>query len=162
MEEVRRTVVYITRKGQWSHTTSSWKHESNGSTSSSSSESDSNSEALSSDSDSSIEEDFIRMKSTSSHSKKRHTSISRNDKSSNNTGYPAAITDSSEQESREIDSLIKQFGEIKLLLAEAVTKVDKLEQVKNSCKNCRSSAHTTPNCTQLCKVCQGTLDVHIF
>jgi len=136
MEEERRTVVHITRKGQWSHTTSSRKHESNGSTSSSFSESNTDSEVSSSNSDSSMEEDFIRMKLTSSHSKKRHTSISRKDKSSSNTSYPAANTSNSKQASSEIDSLIKQFGEMKLL-AEAVTKVDKLEQAKNSCKNCR-------------------------
>jgi len=107
-----------------------------------------------------MEEDFIRMKS-SSHSKKKRVGISQKDKNING-GHPATSTSNSKQESSEIDSLIKQFGEMKILLAEAVTKVDRLEQSKNSCKNCRSSAHTTPNCNQPCKVCQRPLGVHVF
>jgi len=106
-----------------------------------------------------MEDDFIRIKS-SSHSKKQG-SISQKDKSIN-TGHPATSNSNSKQESSEIDSLIKQVGEMKILLAEAVTKVDRLEQSKNSCKNSRSSTHTTPNCNQPCKVCQGSLDVHVF
>ena len=51
---------------------------------------------------------------------------------------------------------------MKILFAEAVTKVDRLEQSKNSCKNCRSSTHTTLNCNQPGKVCQGSLGVHVF
>ena len=47
-------------------------------------------------------------------------------------------------------------------MLEAVTKVHRLEQTKNNCKNCRSSNHTTPNCNQLCKICQGTLGVHVY
>ena len=51
---------------------------------------------------------------------------------------------------------------MKILLAEAVTKVDKLEQNRNNCKNCRSSTHTTLKSSQLYKVCQGSLRVHVF
>jgi len=86
MKEVRRTVIHITRKGQWIHTTSSKKHKSD-STSSSCSESESDSDASSSDSISSMEEDFIKMKH-SSHSKKKHASISQKDKSLG-TSHPA-------------------------------------------------------------------------
>ena len=159
MEEVRRTVIHITRKGQWIHTTSNKKHKSD-STSSSCSESDSDSDSSTSDSDSSMEEDFIKMKH-SSHSKKKHAGISQKDKSLG-TSHPATTTSNSKQESSEIDSLIKQFGEMKILLAEAVTKVDRLEQSKNNCKNCKSSTHTTPNCNQPCKICQGSLGIHVF
>jgi len=142
MEEIRRTVLHITRKGQWIYITSSKKHKSD-STSSSCSESDLDSNSFSSDSVSSMEEDFIKMKH-SSHSKKKHASISQKNKSLS-ASHPA-ITSNSKQESSEIDGLIKQFGEIKILLAEAVTKVDRLEQSKNNCKNCKSSTHTTSNC----------------
>ena len=158
MEEVRRTVIHITRKGQWIHTTNK-KHNSDSSSSSTSSDSESESSSTTSDSDSSMEEDFIRMKSVSSHSKKKHIGTSKKDKGVSNTSNSIATT---KQESGEIDSLIKQFGEMKILLAEAVTKVDKLEQNRNSCKNCRSTTHTAPNCTQPCKVCQGSLGVHVF
>jgi len=51
---------------------------------------------------------------------------------------------------------------MKILLAEAVTKVDKLEQSRNNYKNHISSTHTTPNCSQPYKVCQGTLEAHVF
>jgi len=51
---------------------------------------------------------------------------------------------------------------MKILLAEAVTKIDRLEQCKNNCKNCKSSTHTTPNCNQPCKICQGSLSIHAF
>jgi len=125
MEEVRRTVIHITRKGQSIYTTSSKKHKSD-STSSSCSESDSDWDSSSSNSVSSMEEDFIKM-NHSSYSKKKHASISQKDKSLD-TSYPAT-TSNSKQESSEIDSLIKQFGEIKIIFAEAVTKVDRLEQM---------------------------------
>ena len=68
-------------------------------------------------------EDFIKMKS-SSHSKKKHIGISQKDKSLS-TSY-SATTSNSKQESSEIDSLIKQFGEMKILLAEA--NVNRLEK----------------------------------
>jgi len=71
-----------------------------------------------------MEKDFIKMKH-SSHSKKKHASISQKDKTLG-TSHPA-ITSDSKQESSEIDRLIKQFGEMKILLAEAVTKVDRLD-----------------------------------
>jgi len=143
MEEARRTVIHITTKGQWIHTTSNKKHKSD-STSSSCSDSESYSDSSCSDSDSSIEEDFIRIKS-SSHSKKKHVGIGQKDKNIN-TGHPATSTSNSKQESSGIVSLIKQFGAMKILLAEAVTKVDRLKQSKNSCKNYRSSTYTTSNC----------------
>jgi len=63
MEEVRRTVIHITRKGRWIHTTSNKKHRSD-STSNSCSDSESDSDSSSSNSDSSMEEDFIGMKSS--------------------------------------------------------------------------------------------------
>jgi len=63
------------------------------------------------------------MKS-SSHSKKKHIGISQKDKSLS-TSY-SATTSNSKQESSEIDSLIKQFGEMKILLAEA--NVNRLEK----------------------------------
>ena len=43
------------------------------------------------------------------------------------------------QEPSIIDRLIKQFEQIKLLLAEAVLKGNKLEQSKNNCKNWKKS-----------------------
>ena len=52
------------------------------------------------------------------HSKKKYAGISQMDKSLD-TSHPAR-TSNSRQESSEIDSLIKKFGEIKILLAEAV------------------------------------------
>ena len=79
-----------------------------------------------------MEEDFIRMKSSSC-SKKTYAGISQEDKV---LVLAILITISnSKQESSEIDSLIKPFGKINILLAEAVTKVDRLEQSKNNCKN---------------------------
>jgi len=129
MDEVERTVIHITREGQCIHT-SNKKYKSD-STSSSCSESDSDSDSSSSDSNSPMKEDFIKMKS-SSHSKKKHAGITQKDKSSS-TSY-AAITSNSKQESSEIDGLIKQFREMKILLAEAVTKVSRLEQRKNKHK----------------------------
>jgi len=151
-------VIYITRKGQWIHATSSMKHKSD-STSSSCFESDSHLDSSSSDSVSSMEEDFIKMKH-SSHSKKKHAHISQKDKSLDTSHL--AITSNSKQESSEIDSLIKQFGEMKILLAEAVTKVDTLEQSKTDCKDCKSSTHTAPNCNQACKICQRSWNIHVF
>ena len=145
MEEVRRTAIHITRKGHWIHTTSS-----------SYCESDSDPDFSSSDSVSSMEKDFIKTKH-SSHSKKKHASISQKDKRLG-TSHPAATSNSKQ----EINRLIKQFEEMKILLAEAVTKVNRLEQSKNNCKNCKSSIHTTPNCNQPCKICQGSLDIHVF
>ena len=124
MKGVRRTVIHNTRKGQWIHITSNKKHKSD-STSSSCSESDLDSDCSSSDSDSSMEKDFIKMKS-SSHSKKKHAGISQEDKSLG-ISYPAITTSNSKQESSEIENLIKHFAERKILLAEAVTKVDRLK-----------------------------------
>jgi len=72
IEEVRRTVIHITRRGQYIYATDK-KYKSD-ITSSSCSESNSNSDSSSSDSDSSIEEDFIKMKSHS-HSNKKHAGI---------------------------------------------------------------------------------------
>jgi len=43
------------------------------------------------------------------------------------------------QEPSIIDRLIKQFEQIKLLLAEAVLKGNKLAQSKNNCKNSKKS-----------------------
>jgi len=74
MEEVRRTVGRITRKGQWIYITSSKRYKSNR-TSSICSESDSDSGFSSSNGVSSMEKDFIKMKD-SSHSKKKHAGIS--------------------------------------------------------------------------------------
>ena len=65
-----------------------------------------------------MEEDFIKMK-YSGHSKKKHAGISQKDKSLG-TSHPATTTSNSKQESSEIDSLIKQFGEIKIRFAEAM------------------------------------------
>jgi len=79
-----------------------------------------------------------------SHSKKKHAAISQKGKSFD-TSY-LATTSKSKHKFSEIDSLIKQFGEMKILHAEAVTKVDRLEQSKNNCKNCNGSTHTTSNC----------------
>jgi len=90
-----------------------------------------------------------------------HVGISQKDKNID-ASHSATGISNSKQESSEIDTLIKQFGEMKILLAEAVTKVDRLEQTKNSCKNYRSCAHTTPNCNQPWKVYQGSIGVHIF
>ena len=145
MEEVWRTVIHIARKGQWIYITSDKRHESD---SSSSNSSDTDSDPASNNSDSSMEEDFIKMKLIN-HSKKKHTSISWKDEGIS-IGHSVSMTSNSKRESSEIDSLIKQFGEIKILLAEAVTEVDKLEQSKNNCKNCRSSTYTTSNYNQPC------------
>jgi len=101
----------------------------------------------------------------SSYSKKKHAGISQKDKSFGTSHFGTnylAITSNSKQESSEINSLIKQFGEMKILLAEAVTKVDRLEQSQNNCKNCKTSTHITPNCNQPCKICQQSLDIHVF
>ena len=92
---------------------------------------------------------------------KRHAGLSQKDESVG-MSYSATTTSNSKQESSEIDSLIKQRGEMEILFAEAVTKVDKLEQSKNNCKNCKSFTHTTSNCNQLCKVCQASLSVYVF
>jgi len=91
---------------------------------------------------------------------KRNMLASAKDKSLG-TSHPAT-TCNSKQECSEIDSLIKQFGEMKILLDEAVTKVDRLDQIKNNHKNCKSSTHTTPNCNQPCKICQGCLYIYVF
>ena len=84
----------------------------------------------------------------SSYSKKKHVSISQKDKSFS-TSHPATIS--------KIDSLIKQFRETKIALAEAITKADRLEQSQNNCRNCKSSTHTTSNYNQSYKICQGSL-----
>ena len=107
-----------------------------------------------------MEEDLIRRRLVS-HSKKKHTSISQKDKGIS-TGHSVTTASNSKQEPSKIDSLIKQFEEMKILHAEAVTKVDRLKQSKTNCKNCRSSSHTTLNCNQLCKLYQGSLGVHVF
>jgi len=73
-----------------------------------------------------MDQDFIKMKS-SSHSKKKHAGFSQKDKSLV-TSHQATTTSNSKQEYSKIDSLIKQFGEMKILLAEAVTKVNRLEK----------------------------------
>lgn len=71
------------------------------------------------------------------------------------------------KELSEIGTLIKQFGEMKIIPAEVVTKVSTLEQLEQSsnrfsiyCKNCKSSDHNTQNCLQPCKICQGNLGTH--
>jgi len=97
--EVRRTVIHISRKGQWIHTTNDKRHKSDSSNSS-----DSESDSSNSDSDSSMEEDFIKMRSVS-HSKKKHTSISQKHKGIS-TGHSVTTASNSKQESSEIDSLI--------------------------------------------------------
>ena len=68
-------------------------------------------------------------------------------------------TSNSKQESSKINSLIKQFGEVKILLAVAIIKLDRSEQSKTDCK---TSTYTTPNCNQTCNVCQRCLIIHIF
>ena len=108
MKEVRRTVIHITRKGQWIYITSRKRYKSD-STSSSCSDSDSNSDSSISASASLIKKDFIKM-IYSSYSKKKHAGISQRNKSLG-TSYLTTTTSTSKQESSEIDSLIKQFGE---------------------------------------------------
>ena len=79
IEEVRRTVIHITRKSQCIYTICSQRYKSN-SISSSYSESDSDLDFTSSNSNSSIEKDFIKIK-YSSHSKKKYANISNKNKS---------------------------------------------------------------------------------
>jgi len=88
-------------------------------------------------------EDFIKMKH-SRYSKKKHIGIHQKNKHLD-ISHPAT-TSNSKQKCSKIDSLLKQFEEMKILLAEAFTKVDRLEQSQNNCKNCKSFTHTTPNC----------------
>jgi len=97
----------------------------------------------------------------SSCSKKKYTGISQKDKNIS-TDYITTNTKDSKQESSELNSLIKQFGEIKILLAKAVTKFDRLNQSKNSFKSCRSSSYTIFHCIQPYKVYQRSLDIYIF
>jgi len=54
-----------------------------------------------------------------------------------------------------MDALIKQFEEMKIMLAEAVTKVSKLEQASNNafCKICKGLDHNAQNCSQPYKNC---------
>ena len=139
MEEVRQTVLHITRKRQWNASTKS-------NSDSDSEDNDSCSEESSEDS--SKEEDFIKMKS----------------KLIKNKGDNKSINLATKPQLGELDELIKQFGEMKIMLAEAVSKVDKLEQNKSylSCKNCRNTDHHTQNCPNPCKNCQGSLGIHPF
>ena len=121
MEEVRRTAIHIIRKSQWIYITNDERHKSDSSNSS-----DSDSDFSNHDSDSSMEEDFIRTRPVG-HSKKKHTSISQKDKGIS-TGHSVITANNSKQKHSEIDSLIKQFRQMKILFAKAVTKVDRLEQ----------------------------------
>lgn len=76
-----------------------------------------------------MEEDFINIKtgptSSTSHSKKK------NKKFSASTGTSELLSRSN-QESDKIGALIKLLREMKILLAKAVTKVDKVEQSRNA------------------------------
>jgi len=102
-----------------------------------------------------MEEDFIKMKH-GSHSKKKYAGIRPKD-TSLGTSYPA-ITSNCKQESSEIDSLIKQFREMKILFTEAVTEVDRLEQSKNNCKIVKALLILLSIVTNL----WGYLDIYIF
>jgi len=48
------------------------------------------------------------------------------------------------------------------MLAEAVSKVEKLEQTKTYCRNCRTAGHDARNCPQPCKNCNGSAGTHPF
>src|ERR1700692_3621385 len=61
-----------------------------------------------------------------------------------------------------IGDLIKQFGEMKIMLSKAVEKGDKMELTQKWCHNCRTNGHLAVNCTSDCKTCNGKLGAHPF
>ena len=72
------------------------------------------------------------------------------------TSHPAT-TCNSKQECSEIDSLIKQFGEMKILLAEAVTKVNRLEKKAKTKHTLYYPATTTSNSKQVSSEIDGLI-----
>ena len=152
MEEVRQIVLHITRKMQWNTSKRAYS-DSDSDSDNDLDFSESNLSSNSSDESSSKENNYIRMRSSSSCKKKPDTKQS-----------SSGTATSNKKESSEIDSLIKQFAEMKIMLAEAVSKVSKLEQTSNRiyCKNCKGMDHNAQNCPQPCKNCQGSLGTHPF
>src|SRR5436190_21816642 len=138
MEEVKRIVQTITKKKQW-----------NKSYSYNDSDSDSESSTLN-ESDGSDEESdnedtskpFIKKKSHEI-SKPTHFKA----KETKNEISGKATKD------KDFDAFIKQFSEMKIMLAGTVNKLEKLEQSKSTkfqynCKNCQSFTHDARTCPQ--------------
>ena len=131
MEEVKRIVQTITKKKQW-----------NKSYSYNDSDSDSESSTLNESDQSDEESDnedtskpFIKKKSHEIY-KPAHFKA----KETKNEITGKATKD------KDFDAFIKQFSEMKIMLAETVDKLEKLEQNKSNkiqynCKNCQSSSH---------------------
>jgi len=68
----------------------------------------------------------------------------------------------------DFDSFMKQFSEMKIMLAETVNKLDKWEQNNKAskstqtCKNCQDTGHDARICSQPCKICKGSQGIHPF
>jgi hypothetical protein len=123
MEEVRRTVIHITQKSQWNHKRRSSHSDSDDSSSDhTDSDSDQNS---SSDSDSSMEEGFIKMKTTS---KKKKDATSKREKQATSSTSQSTSTPK-QGESNKIDTLIRQFGEMKFSLLKLSLKLTKWNKI---------------------------------
>ena len=160
IEDVRRIVQSITRKKQWSK---SYKESDSEVTSDESDESGNESE----------EDEFERIVKKKSKinpiKRKEDSKFIKNSYEDKRKSDNNIVNMMKEDPSKyDVDKLIQQFSEMKIMLAETVSKVNKLTNNNNNyknqltCRNCQASNHDARDCTQPCKVCKGTKGSHPF
>jgi RNase H-like domain found in reverse transcriptase/Reverse transcriptase (RNA-dependent DNA polymerase)/Integrase zinc binding domain/Integrase core domain/gag-polyprotein putative aspartyl protease/Retrotransposon gag protein len=151
MEEVKRIVQTITKKKQWNRSFT-YNHSNTDSESSILSESEY-------DDDNSDNED--KLKSFIKINSQKRSKVTKSDNKVNENHKKST-------KDNDFDNFIKQFSEMKIMLAETANKLEKLEQTNKgnkmpyNCKNCQSTTHDARSCSQPCKICKGNQGIHPF
>jgi len=168
MEEVRKIISNITKKKGWSKRQAYSDSESD-------SESSSGSDDDSDSSDSELDLENLKLKAQMG--LKRRKDKERNSK---------PITDlnknsrSDNKQAIDIDDLVKQFGEMKIMLSEIAKNSSKsnmgqtpfcracrkpgqeIKDCTSPCRNCQGNGHLAQDCKEPCKICRGNNGIHPF